>query len=104
MLRSALKKSDLANALLAAAKHGHEHIMHLLVEAGEQHMHITAGVCGGGEGGGAIASLCLGSLQIAPADHTHYTICVAAIVTRHVIRSQHFALCLHTENMRSLGK
>ena len=40
MLRSALKKSDLANALLAAAKHGHEHIVHLLVEAGEWAMHM----------------------------------------------------------------
>ena len=35
MLRSALKKNDLANALLAAAKHGHEHIVHLLVAAGQ---------------------------------------------------------------------
>lgn len=50
MLRSALlKKSDLANALLAAARHGHEHIMHLLVEAGGQHLHITEG--GGGDMG-----------------------------------------------------
>ena len=40
MLRSALKKSDLANALLAAAKHGHEHTVHLLVEAGRQYMHM----------------------------------------------------------------
>lgn len=40
MLRSTLKKSDLGNALLAAAKHGHEHIVHLLVEAGGEHMHI----------------------------------------------------------------
>lgn len=66
MLRSALKKSDLANALLAAAKHGHEHIMHLLVEAGEQHMHITAGVCGGGEGGG-------GDCQSVPGQLTNCT-------------------------------
>ena len=48
MLKSVLKKSDLANALLAAAKHGREHIMHLLVEAGEQYMHIQIGAPGAG--------------------------------------------------------
>lgn len=52
MLRSALKKSDLANALLAAAKHGHEHVVHLLVEAGEQYMHIQIGAPGAGLGRG----------------------------------------------------
>ncbi len=35
MLRTAVKQDDLANALLAAAKHGHEHIVHLLLEAGQ---------------------------------------------------------------------
>lgn len=37
MLRSDLKKNDLANALLAAAQNGHEHILHLLIEAGRLH-------------------------------------------------------------------
>lgn len=49
MLRSALKQKDLANALLAAAKHGHEHIMHLLVEAGvftHMHMHLLCNASG----------------------------------------------------------
>lgn len=36
MLRTSLKRTDLANALLAAAKQGREHIVHLLAEAGEQ--------------------------------------------------------------------
>ena len=34
MLRTAPNKQDLANALLAAAKEGHDCVMHLLVGAG----------------------------------------------------------------------
>ena len=40
MLRSSLRRTDLANALLAAAKHGHEHMLHLLAEAGEQYVQM----------------------------------------------------------------
>lgn len=35
MLRTALRQDDLANALLGAARHGYEHIVHLLLEAGQ---------------------------------------------------------------------
>ena len=35
LLRTALKQDDLANALLAAAKTGQQHILHLLLEAGQ---------------------------------------------------------------------
>ena len=73
MLRSVLKKSDLANALLAAAKHGHEHIVHLLVEAGGQHMHMQKGARGleGGEGASEGEGGCLVLLR-QPMAHTGF--------------------------------